>query len=54
MFLRTVKARGKEKKEEKTSIYLVLVLTFQIESQPSSGTYLSKRALLVFRTLLTV
>lgn len=52
MLLRIVKAKGKEKMKGKKSIDLGGFLTFQIESQPRSGTYLSKQVLSVFRTFL--
>lgn len=50
VFFSTVKARGGEcmEKEKKKIMYFFFHF-FQIESQPSSGTYLAKWVLLVFR-----
>lgn len=50
VFFSTVKARGgKCMEKEKKKNYLFFSHFFQIESQPSSGTYLAKWVLLVFR-----
>lgn len=51
VFFSTVKARGGEcmEKEKKKKIMYFFFHFFQIKSQPSSGTYLAKWVLLVFR-----